>query len=177
MFKKVLDEANKADDQSLLRDVTQKNVKICRKKEKINVAEMLEENARQKGIDLNVEIDTSEFSEDIVELSNDFDLKLQLSSDPESSDNEQNRPPKTQRKRRPAVTVKKNAKGETRLHEACISRNYQVAKMLIEQGHQINVRDNAGWLPLHEDAIHGFRDTVELLLDNGWKSQRCAAFT
>jgi NF-kappa-B inhibitor-like protein 2 len=172
-FKKALDEARKAEDLSLEKDVMQKFSKFCRKNSKVNVAEMLEEEATQKGIDLNVgNFDTNEFSEDIVELSNDFDLDLQLSSDPESSDNENNRSMKvaTTRKRRPAMTVKKNAKGETRLHEACISGNYQIAKMLIEQGHQINVRDNAGWLPLHEAAIHGFRDVVELLLDNGAQS-------
>lgn len=31
----------------------------------------------------------------------------------------------------------------------------------------MNVRDHAGWLPLHEAANHGFTDIVELLLDNG----------
>lgn len=34
-------------------------------------------------------------------------------------------------------------------------------------GHPVNVRDHAGWLPLHEAANHGFTDIVELLLDNG----------
>lgn len=35
------------------------------------------------------------------------------------------------------------------------------------QGHPVNVRDHAGWLPLHEAANHGFTEMVELLLDNG----------
>lgn len=35
------------------------------------------------------------------------------------------------------------------------------------QGHPVNVRDHAGWLPLHEAANHGYADIVELLLDNG----------
>lgn len=67
-------------------------------------------------------------------------------------------------------TFKKNAKGESKLHEASITGNYQLAKLLIDQGHPINVRDNAGWLPLHEAAIHGHRDIAELLLDNGGKA-------
>lgn len=31
----------------------------------------------------------------------------------------------------------------------------------------MNIRDHAGWLPLHEAANHGFTEIVELLLDNG----------
>ena len=170
MFKKALNEAKKAEDLTLEKEIMRKFLKFCRKRNRINVAEMMEQEATQKGIDLNLECEDTECTEDLVELSNDFDLDLQLSSDPESSDDENKRVKKTEntaRKRRPAITVKKNAKGETKLHEACINGNYQLAKMLIEQGHALNVRDNAGWLPLHEAAIHGFRDVVELLLDNG----------
>lgn len=172
MYRRALDEARKIDNPALERDVTKKFVTFCRKRSMLSVVEMLEQEATGKGINLeSVEASEEvEYSEDILELSNDFDLDLQLSSDPESSDNEQNRAPTTSsaaRKRRPVMTVKKNAKGETRLHEACINGNYQVAKMLIDQGHALNVRDNAGWLPLHEACIHGFRDVVELLLDSG----------
>lgn len=172
MFRKALEESKKVDEtHNLEKDVMQKFMKLCRKRSMTSVAEMLEQEAIEKGYDLNVGTnEDTDYSEDILELSNEFDLELQLSSDPESSDNEQNRLPKattTTRKRQPAITVKKNAKGETRLHEACINGNYQLAKMLIDQGHALNVRDNAGWLPLHEAAIHGFRDVVELLLDSG----------
>lgn len=38
---------------------------------------------------------------------------------------------------------------------------------LLSQGHPVNVRDNAGWLPLHEACIHGQKDIVEILLQNG----------
>lgn len=173
MFRRALDEARKIDDRTLEKDVIQKFVKFCRKRVMVNVAEMLEQEAMGKGIDLNEALEDTEYSEDILELSNDFDQELQLSSDPEASDNEQGTALKivnTARKKRPAITVKKNAKGETKLHEACIDGNYQLAKMLIDQGHALNVRDNAGWLPLHEAAIHGFRDVVELLLDSGAQS-------
>lgn len=70
------------------------------------------------------------------------------------------------RKRR-CFSVKKNDKGESQLHRACISGNLTQARRLIEQGHPINVRDHAGWLPLHEAANHGFTEIVELLLENG----------
>lgn len=70
------------------------------------------------------------------------------------------------RKRR-SFAVKKNEKGESQLHRACISGNLAQARRLIDQGHPVNVRDHAGWLPLHEAANHGFTDIVELLLENG----------
>lgn len=42
-----------------------------------------------------------------------------------------------------------------------------VVSHLIEQGHPVNIRDNCGWLPLHEACIHGRFDIVKLLLDKG----------
>ncbi|XP_031621038.1 tonsoku-like protein [Contarinia nasturtii] len=74
--------------------------------------------------------------------------------------------PRTLRKRG-YFTVKKNEKGESQLHRACIAGNLTMARRLIDQGHPVNVRDHAGWLPLHEAANHGFTEIVELLLDNG----------
>lgn len=170
IYRRALTEARKINDESLEKVVLIKLVKLCRNHKMISLAEILEEEASEKGFELTETSDDAEYSEDIPDISNDIDLDLQLSSDPESSDNEQTRsinPSSTTRKKRPSMTVKKNSKGETRLHEACINGNYQLAKMLIDQGHTINVRDNAGWLPLHEACIHGFRDVVELLLDNG----------
>lgn len=173
MYRKALTEARKAGDSAVEKNVMQKLVKLCRNRHMISLAEIVENEAAEKGIDLTEATEDTEFSEDIGDIL-DVSLELQLSSDAESSDNEQNRPPKVSgantRKKRPAITVKKNAKGETRLHEACINGNYQLAKVLIDQGHLVNVRDNAGWLPLHEAAIHGHRDVVELLLDNGASS-------
>lgn len=69
------------------------------------------------------------------------------------------------RKRNVTVNkIKRNNKGETQLHQACISGNVALVKRLLEQGHPTNVRDNAGWLPLHEACNHGFKEIVELLL-------------
>lgn len=70
-------------------------------------------------------------------------------------------------RKRNTMAVKRNEKGESQLHRACISGNASIVRRLIDQGHPVNVRDNAGWLPLHEAANHGFKDIVELLLDNG----------
>ena len=38
---------------------------------------------------------------------------------------------------------------------------------MLFQGHQINVRDYSGWIPLHEAANHGYVEIVEYLLDKG----------
>lgn len=70
-------------------------------------------------------------------------------------------------RKRGFFTVKKNEKGESQLHRACIAGNVTQVRRLLDQGHPVNVRDHAGWLPLHEAANHGFTEIVELLLDNG----------
>ncbi|XP_072911291.1 tonsoku-like protein isoform X1 [Hemitrygon akajei] len=68
----------------------------------------------------------------------------------------------------PRITKwKRNQKGELPLHRACIKGNIQKAKTLIQQGHPVNERDNAGWTPLHEACNYGWTDIVALLLDNG----------
>lgn len=38
---------------------------------------------------------------------------------------------------------------------------------LIAKGHPVNVRDNAGWLPLHEACIHGRLEIANILINNG----------
>lgn len=173
MYRKGLAEAGKAEDSVHEKVLLQKLIALCRNRCMFSLAESLEQEATEKGIDLIESSDDAEYSEDIGDICNDISLELLLSSDPESSDNEQNRTPKptrSTRKRRPAKLVKKNMVGESELHEACIKGQYPVVKMLIDKGHPVIIRDGAGWLPLHEAAIHGHRDIVELLLDNGSQS-------
>ncbi|XP_078688374.1 tonsoku-like protein [Branchiostoma floridae x Branchiostoma belcheri] len=61
---------------------------------------------------------------------------------------------------------RKNEKGESMLHRACIDGNLKLVKSLVEQGHPINPRDYSGWLPLHEACNHGYLDIVEYLVDH-----------
>lgn len=95
-----------------------------------------------------------------------------LSDSASENDEEMSKPttaadqPRVLRKRG-CIATKRNEKGETQLHRACITGNTSMVRRLIEQGHSVHVRDNAGWLPLHEAANHGFKEIVELLLDNG----------
>lgn len=64
-------------------------------------------------------------------------------------------------------TVKKNQKGESQLHTACINGKLPVVKHLLDQGHPVTIRDHTGWLPLHEACNHGHYEIVKLLLDKG----------
>nr|CAD7423741.1 unnamed protein product [Timema monikensis] len=63
--------------------------------------------------------------------------------------------------------LKRNAKGETPLHVACIKGNAEQVKALLETGVTPNTKDNAGWTPLHEAASHGYTQIVRLLLESG----------
>ncbi|XP_030847619.1 SMC5-SMC6 complex localization factor protein 1 isoform X3 [Strongylocentrotus purpuratus] len=60
---------------------------------------------------------------------------------------------------------RKNHKGETPLHYACIKNNItRVRELLNEPDIDVNARDNAGWTPLHEACNHGHTACVEELL-------------
>ncbi|KAM3960765.1 tonsoku-like protein [Aphomia sociella] len=71
------------------------------------------------------------------------------------------------RKRGKGFAIKKNMKGETQLHVACISGNKLLVERLIAKGHPVNIRDNAGWMPLHESCIHGHTEIANILINNG----------
>ncbi|KZC13712.1 Tonsoku-like protein, partial [Dufourea novaeangliae] len=71
------------------------------------------------------------------------------------------------RTRKRSVAVKRNEKGETQLHVACINGNIEGVEKLIAAGHPTCVRDHFGWTPLHEAANHGHVEVAKLLLENG----------
>lgn len=70
-------------------------------------------------------------------------------------------------KRNKSVGVKRNEKGETQLHIACINGNIETVERLLESGHSTSVRDHFGWTPLHEAANHGHVEIAKLLLKYG----------
>ncbi|KAJ0008990.1 hypothetical protein NQD34_016405 [Periophthalmus magnuspinnatus] len=70
-------------------------------------------------------------------------------------------------KRKTGSWNKRNEKGETSLHRACIDGNLKQVQYLIDQGHPVNPRDYCGWTPLHEASNHGHYDIVAALLDRG----------
>ncbi|XP_051503112.1 tonsoku-like protein [Myxocyprinus asiaticus] len=62
---------------------------------------------------------------------------------------------------------RRNEKGETVLHRACIEGNMKQVQYLVEQGHPVNLRDYCGWTPLHEACNYGHQEIVALLLERG----------
>ncbi|XP_001633927.2 uncharacterized protein LOC5513685 isoform X2 [Nematostella vectensis] len=50
---------------------------------------------------------------------------------------------------------RRNIRGETPLHVACIRNDPAKVNELISQGADVNLVDNAGWTPLHEACNHG----------------------
>ena len=79
--------------------------------------------------------------------------------------------------KRKSSLIKRNQKGESQLHVACIKGNENLVRKFLDQGHTVNVRDNCGWLPIHEACIHGHIKIVKLLLDKGaWINDRGGTF-
>uniref|UniRef100_A0A452HRN6 Tonsoku-like protein n=1 Tax=Gopherus agassizii TaxID=38772 RepID=A0A452HRN6_9SAUR len=66
-----------------------------------------------------------------------------------------------------AVWNRRNDRGETPLHRACIDGNLRRVQIFLEQGHPLNPRDYCGWTPLHEACNHGHLEIVRLLLERG----------
>lgn len=107
----------------------------------------------------NVHIDLSEVSD------------LTSDSDDDEKSEEFGQRKVRNRKTRRGLDEKRNEKGETPLHRACIEGNLGQVEKLLEKGHKVNVRDHCGWLPIHEAANHGFADIVELLVKHkAWVS-------
>ncbi|XP_014616717.1 PREDICTED: tonsoku-like protein isoform X8 [Polistes canadensis] len=75
----------------------------------------------------------------------------------------------TKRRFKRGLAVRRNEKGETQLHVACIKGNTANVEKFLAAGHPTNVRDHCGWTPLHEAANHDYIEIAELLLKNGAK--------
>ena len=50
------------------------------------------------------------------------------------------------------------------LHSAASARNLEAARLLLEHGAPVNLRQQAGWVPIHAAAQNGDRPMVDLLL-------------
>jgi ankyrin repeat protein len=61
----------------------------------------------------------------------------------------------------------RNRFGNTPLQAGLLTGQYEVAKLLIESGADVNMRQTGGFVALHEAALTGRKDLVDLLLDHG----------
>jgi hypothetical protein len=66
-----------------------------------------------------------------------------------------------------ALVNQKNFGGATALHMACREDNFAIAKILVENGADVNAIDNEGWTPLMRASLAGNENIVMMLLNNG----------
>lgn len=156
------DSANESNDVKLQRSVAKQYVRYLENDGHFDEAKDVE---RKAGLTSEVPSDTeSEASEESDKIG--ADVCLEDLSDLEVEENVKQSSVTRKRGRRTTM-MKRNEKGETQLHVACINGDIHAVEKLLSSGHAINVRDYCGWTPLHEAANHGYVDIAELLLKHG----------
>ncbi|XP_059614206.1 tonsoku-like protein [Phlebotomus argentipes] len=171
MYQRARKETGKTGDKKSEALAIGKLIVLQRKHGMDTLADLLEKEAQMSGMDMSAAAAEDEEAacddgnvpgigddiclDDISDSGSEEDADIPLAV-------EQKRP---MRRKRVTNVVKRNNKGESQLHQACISGNATLARRLLDQGHPVNIRDHAGWLPLHEACIHGHRDIVEMLLE------------
>lgn len=179
IYERAREEAKKMRNTKKERIIVAEQIALRHKHNMETLATIMKDEAKTAGLDIsNITADSGHDSDEESEENNTPDIGDEiclddLSDDSASEEETAKKSPaaaanqsRTLRKRG-VIAIKRNEKGETQLHRACISGNAAIVRRLLDQGHVVNVRDNAGWLPLHEAANHGFKEIVELLLDNG----------
>ncbi|KAK8374810.1 hypothetical protein O3P69_017791 [Scylla paramamosain] len=145
----------------------QMSLKGIPESEKEQLQETFKRIIKENDLDSDIELSEEEEEED----DDDIDLDLEYFSD--SSNEAENLDKPRQSRQRKSLIVKRNEKGETPLHKACIAGNLKMVKKLLQQNHPVNLRDNCGWLPIHEAANHGYYEIVQVLAEAGaWISDR-----
>ena len=54
--------------------------------------------------------------------------------------------------------------GFTPLHIACVYGHFDIAKLLLEEGGDVEAKTKNGYMPLHLAAQHGHKLLIEILL-------------
>uniref|UniRef100_UPI00358E947D tonsoku-like protein isoform X2 n=1 Tax=Myxine glutinosa TaxID=7769 RepID=UPI00358E947D len=106
-------------------------------------------------------------SEDEDKSGNASDSDIDLDASDSNSDDHEEYDGALSAKRNVNKWNRRNEKGETVLHRACIEGNEHLVCLLLEQGHPRNPRDYCGWTPIHEACNHGHLEIVRKLLDYG----------
>ncbi|XP_071638885.1 tonsoku-like protein [Temnothorax longispinosus] len=160
-----LSSANESDDVKLQKSAIRELVSYL---ESVGQFDEAEATKRKAGLTLDVLSDTES---EVSSEENDgigADICLEDLSDLELEESAKRTVGTRRRsKRGTSSAIKRNEKGETRLHVACINGDVDVVERLLSSGHPTNIRDHCGWTPLHEAANHGYVDIAELLLKHG----------
>jgi len=67
----------------------------------------------------------------------------------------------------PSLVGARTPDGYTPLHLAVASRRFEVVKLLVESGAEVDTRREGGGTPLHSAAQNGDAQLVEFLLEHG----------
>lgn len=162
-YLKAIDQATKS---NLIKYQEKAITKLIKVQQKFGETEKMVKFQKQRddlGLDLSDNSDSDK--EDQIENIPNIGEELNLSDISDISDEE--KPQTSNLRSRRGVGIKKfkqNAKGEWPLHTACIAGREKHVLTLLEQGHPVNCRDNAGWMPLHEACNYGHLEIVKLLL-------------
>lgn len=185
VLQKARAESRRLNDPRTEASIVRKMIALREKHRMMTLVEMLRDEAKAAGLDLTAIQDDDDGSDSVssekntLELGNDINLDELTGSESEDdpSPSEKSVRAKSpnastsgaaQRSRRgQSVAIKRNEKGETGLHQACIAGNLAQVRRLLDQKHPVNVRDFAGWMPLHEAANHGHIEIVRLLIERG----------
>ncbi|XP_011172842.2 tonsoku-like protein [Solenopsis invicta] len=160
-----LSSANESDNVKLQKSVTRELISYLESTGQLDEAE----DTRQKaGLTLEASSDTESeaSSEESDRIGADICLE-DLSDLEETEESVKTTAGTKKRMRRKTSVIKRNEKGETQLHVACINGDVAAVERLLSSGHSVNVRDHCGWSPLHEAANHGYVEIAELLLKHG----------
>ncbi|XP_034939798.1 tonsoku-like protein [Chelonus insularis] len=120
------------------------------KMKRIGDSESSNNSEADESIDTIVDIDLDQLS--------DVECELQKKGEKSKS---------TRRPLKRGYVIKRNEKGETKLHVASINNNIEEVKSLLAAGHPVDVRDYCGWTPLHEASNYGYVEITELLIEHG----------
>lgn len=167
--------AQKLNDLKLEKRIGLKQIALREKHKMSTLLSILVDELKMSGIDVNEteeggsdgeqSTQASDFEKNTPDIGEDISLSDISGSDCDDQANTSGT--RTRKKRGQSFAIKRNEKGETQLHQACISGNMQQVVRLIDQGHPVNIRDHAGWTPLHEASNHGHHDVVRVLLERG----------
>ncbi|KAJ6641353.1 Tonsoku-like protein, partial [Pseudolycoriella hygida] len=178
VYQEARTEAQKLHDLKLEKRIGMKQIALRKKHKMSTLLEILVDELKMSGIDVNLNEVDEEYSDDVEPSSQESefekntpdigeDICLSDISGSDSEDKANTSGLRARKKRGQSFAIKRNEKGETQLHQACISGNLQQVVRLIDQGHPVNIRDHAGWTPLHEASNHGYHDIVSVLLERG----------